>query len=219
MPDDPSLDMTTGFTITAWVFLKSYTEWASVVTKGGIPSDENNYTLHQTGPAGGGDFGKLRFTSDLPDLPLYVESNTVIPLMEWHHVAMTYDGNRIRFYLDGKPDGGGIVGGPLTPNSDALVIGADFPGGDEFWHGAIDEVKIWNRKLRPWAIRVAMFLPASRYDRRLAGYWNFNEGNGNIAGDRSRNSNDGVLINGPLWIDPLDFCPESAEHTASLETH
>ncbi len=43
VPDHPSLDLTTGFTIAAWVYLESYTEWASLVTKGG--SDDGSGAL------------------------------------------------------------------------------------------------------------------------------------------------------------------------------
>ncbi len=85
--DDPSLDITSGLTVAAWIYLESYTEWARVVTKGGSPDDDNNYTMHQTGPQGGSDFGRIRFTGSSPALPLFLESNTQIPLNEWHHVA------------------------------------------------------------------------------------------------------------------------------------
>ncbi|MGB9848140.1 MAG: LamG-like jellyroll fold domain-containing protein [Minisyncoccia bacterium] len=36
---------------------------------------------------------------------------------------------------------------------------------------------------------------------RPAAYWSFDEGNGNIAYDRSGNENNGTLYNGPTWVD------------------
>jgi len=35
----------------------------------------------------------------------------------------------------------------------------------------------------------------------LVGYWNFDEGTGTIAHDSSGNNNDGMLMNGPTWVD------------------
>jgi flagellin-like protein len=38
-------------------------------------------------------------------------------------------------------------------------------------------------------------------DPTLVGYWKFDEGSGNIAYDSSGNGNDGILVNGPAWVD------------------
>jgi hypothetical protein len=211
--DDPSLDITDGFTIVAWIYLESYTEWATFVTKGGVVNDggaltPNNYAIHQSGPshsggASGGEFGHLRFTGSSPALPdPLLESNTQIPLNEWHYVAITYDGTTLRFYLDGIPDGGGLLPGPLDPNDDPLHIGVDFPGGDEYWSGLIDEVRIWNRALKPAHVRAAMNGHAAPLASALVGYWRFDEGSGNRAKDKSREKNHGTLVNGPTWVTP-----------------
>jgi hypothetical protein len=199
--DSPSLDMTDGFTIAAWIYLETYTEWASVVTKG---MDANNYTIHQSGPVGGNDFGHLRFTGSSPALPVFpfLESDTQIPLNEWHHIALTYDGENLIFYLDGVADGGGALEGPLEANDEALHIAADFPGGDEFWNGAIDELKIWNEALKAKHIRTAMNGHSSPVASGLAGLWRFDEGAGNTVDDRSPNRNNGTLIGDTAWITP-----------------
>ncbi len=205
VPDNLSLDMTDGFTITAWIYLNDYTEWASVVTKGGFFGDpnfgENNYTIHQSGPGwNGGESGHLRFTgvAYFPNgLP---ESNTKIPLHEWHYIAVTFDGSMVKFYLDGKSDGEGVVVGPLNPNDQPLNIGVDFPGGDEYQNGMIDEVKIWNAPLKETHIFAAMHGSATPYATSLVGYWRFNEGEGTIASDKSLFRNDGQLMNGPTWV-------------------
>lgn len=203
VPDNESLDMTTGFTISAWVYLEAYTEWASIMTKGGAPdgsSDDNSYTIHQTGPYNDSDYGRFRFTHSSPGLPIFLESNTQIPLHEWHHIAITYDGEYLTYYLNGEEDGGGLLPGPLTPNDNDLFIGVDFPGGDEYWHGAMDEVKLWNVALKKVHVKAAMNGAATPLAKNLAACWRFNEGEGEVAGDKSINANDGVLVNGPTWM-------------------
>lgn len=197
--NSPSLNMTDGFTIAAWVFLRSYTEWASIVTKG---TDDNNYTIHQTGEQGGSEVGRLRFTANSPDLPIYFESNTVIPLYEWHHIALTYDGATLTFYLNGIEDGSGTMTGPLYTNDEPLFIGADFPGDDEFLDGAIDEVKIWNEALKDGHIKTVMNGKATPKSNVLVAYLDFNERTGTTVADRSRYSNKGILLGNTLFINP-----------------
>ncbi len=220
--DDPSLDMTTGVTIAAWIFLDSYTEWASIVTKGGIVDDgdeltPNNYTVHQSGPsAASGEYGHLRFTTGFG---LAGDSHSIIPLHEWHHVAVTFDGTFVRFYLDGQADGGVFFPGSLPPNDDPLHIGVDFPGGDEYWHGRIDELMIFNRALTRDNIRA---LRDGDRPSNLAGFWRFNEGSGSIAHDRSGRENHGRLFGNPAWVTPgaplhlfsKELAGEFAEQTA-----
>ena len=76
---------------------------------------------------------------------------------DWHHVAMTRDANwTIRVYLDGvaqtvtphtlartKTDTGTDATCTTTPAfPDSLWIGAD-PGHGEYFHGSIDDVRIY----------------------------------------------------------------------------
>jgi hypothetical protein len=206
VPDAPSVDMTDGFTIAAWIYLEEYTEWASIVTKGTYVEPlhhPNNYTIHQSGPTGGSVEGHLRFSDDRADqtIPL-PESNTQIPLHEWHYVAVSYDGATLRFYYDGQPDGSSPEPGPLLANDTPLYVGVDFPGHAEYWHGRIDELRIWNQALDPELIRAAMHGHASPMASALVGYWSFNEGSGDIAHDQSVYGNDGQLIGGATWVRP-----------------
>ncbi len=204
VPDDPSIDLPDAFSIAAWIYLKEYVEWASIVTKGGLPNEEgdaNNYTIHQSGPHAFTEFGHLRFTGCAAlSLPL-PESSSIIPLNEWHFIAVTFDGTTLRFYLDGKLDGQHAVSGPLCTNDEPLNIGADFPGGDEYWHGLIDELRIWNRPLPIAHIRAAMHGHSSPLASGLVGYWRFDEGSGNVAHDQSRHRNHGTLMGNPTWVE------------------
>ena len=202
VPDNASLDMTSGVTIAAWIYLDSYTEWASLVTKGGLLDDggaitPNNYTVHQSGPsAASGEYGHLRFTSNLG---LAGDSQSLIPLHEWHHVAVTFDGEQVRFFLDGRPDGVVSFVGQLQPNDDPLHIGVDFPGDDEYWHGCLDELMIFNRALSRKEIRDLKDDDREFNSRTLVGFWRFNEGKGEVAHDRSRRRNHGQLFGNPAW--------------------
>jgi hypothetical protein len=208
VPHNPSLDMTHEFTITAWVNLAEFTEWASIVTKGGLPwsysiEHNNNYAIQQGGPTPGlgSEYGRFCLTHDcvIFSIPL-PQTNTSIALNEWHHVAVVFADTLAKFYLDGNPDGQYTVWSPICTNEEPLNIGADFPGGHEYWHGMIDEIKIWNKPLKLQHIRAAMHLGATPMAYALSAYWNFDEGRDTIVHDRSRYRNNGVLIGRPTWV-------------------
>ena len=203
VPDNPSLDLQNSFTVSAWIYLKDYTEWASIVTKGDKPNI-NNYAIQQSGPNDPmfrTEYGRLRFsgcTSLTPPLP---ESATVLALKTWYFVAVTFDGQRLSYYLNAMPDGTSAVSGPLCLNDAPLYIGVDFPLTTEYWHGVIDELRIWNVPLSQSQIRDVMFGGQGSMSSALVGYWSFDEGAGTVVHDGSGNGNDGTLIGNPLWVD------------------
>lgn len=66
---------------------------------------------------------------------------------EWHHCVYTYDGQTHLFYLDGQQTAQSSVKPQVgTPN---MLMFGNYPGGDQFFAGSIDEVRIYTRALSP----------------------------------------------------------------------
>jgi len=63
----------------------------------------------------------------------------------WHHCTYTYDGTTHIFYLDGKKIATSIVE-PKSGIPNQLMLG-NYPGGDQFFKGSLDEIRIYNRVL------------------------------------------------------------------------
>lgn len=137
-------------TLAAWVRPQAFTDWAGIMTKGTTVSP---YAMQTWGD------GSLRFTANWGAPPGAVGEgswNSAFKLTPyvWQHVAVTYDGNYVRFYLNGAPD-------DRPPQAtlrcgvifESLVIGADFPGDDEFFHGAIFDARLYGRALDPAEIQ------------------------------------------------------------------
>ena len=64
-------------------------------------------------------------------------------------MAATYDGTQIRLYVNGVQEGSSLAGpASITTNNLALGIGAQ-PDGVSSLQGAIDDVRLYNRRSRP----------------------------------------------------------------------
>lgn len=142
VPDHNSLDMTSALSITGWMKKDSNVPWASMVTKGGETGqlEDNNYTIHNdTGTS-------VVFTGHPWGAP---NSRISVPVQEWHFITFTYDGDTGKFFIDGIADSLSFVNleGDLVPNSSSLFIGVDHPGSTEFFHGCLDDIRIYNRTL------------------------------------------------------------------------
>jgi hypothetical protein len=78
--------------------------------------------------------------------------NPVLPVGEWTHVGVVYDGVISRFFINGQETGSGN----FTFGSDteaALVLGDCVGGGENPFYGALDEIRLYNRPLSAGEMR------------------------------------------------------------------
>jgi Ca2+-binding RTX toxin-like protein len=148
--DSPSLDLTTGMTIEAWVnpsVVGGLNGWETVVLKEGAEarvccSNLLSYALYAH-DAAAGPAGYIRTAS----LDQGIHRTPAIPAGAWTHLATTYDGANLRIYVNGALAATRGVTGGIEVGVGPLRIGGNkaFPG--EFFKGLIDEVKVYNRAL------------------------------------------------------------------------
>jgi len=65
---------------------------------------------------------------------------------EWYLIAMTYDGEKMKLYVNGQLKNQKVVSGNLKINSRAFSIGSD-NGSQKFFNGGIDDVRIYGKAL------------------------------------------------------------------------
>ena len=100
--------------------------------------------------------GKLRLhvTFRWTDLAMRVETVDPVPLGEWSHVAVSYDGGMraagVRMYVDGKPQQLKVLFDsllwPIDTKKHPWRVGA---GGGLRFTGSVDEVRVYSRVLTP----------------------------------------------------------------------
>ena len=155
----------------------------------------------------------LLFVANLDDTWPAVQSTGTINLNGWQHIAFTYDGANVRFYFNGTLDSSPAFSTSLlTTAGQRFVLGnVNLTSTDNNFQGYLDDVRIYNRALSGDEIkrlyRIGATLKINTDVSRdnpdlnsgLVGYWSFDgKDMANItAYDRSGNSNNGTLTNGP----------------------
>lgn len=157
VPDDPSLAVD-NVTLAAWVYPTSY----QGNNDNAIFAKEQQYKIalangNDTGEDEGELLGSI-YNSGWHgnDGQGWEQSNTVIPLDTWTHVAMTYNESHYKFYVDGShvhTDKASVSSPtPIADNNYALGIGGRDPLGEVgsptyFFDGRIDNPVVYTRVL------------------------------------------------------------------------
>jgi hypothetical protein len=211
-----------GVSVEAWVKIPEFPptpDHFAIVTK----------SLGTVGQGGTGGFqfginstpysGRLHFyTKDG-----YVLSNSALSPNQWYHVAATYNGSDVKFYINGSLDNTASLGGGLPPVASDIAIGynsAHFynPGlGPNAFEGTIDEVRISDTVRAPGDF--CLTAPCTA-DAHTVGLWHLDETCGSLALDASGHMRHGTIVgaqhvgcasytdtDGDCIADSLDDCP------------
>jgi hypothetical protein len=111
----------------------------------------------------------------------------------WTHVAVTWLPNTARLYVNGQLAAtNSSVGTPTTSflRAGSYVYGA---GGDSFFGGELDELRIWSVARTQQQIIDDMFLALDGTEADLRRLWTFDEGSGQTVTDLTSNADEGVL--------------------------
>ena len=148
VPDSDSLNPTQCITVEAWIYpqLPLDPVAAPIIKKaggGGPWGQDNGYALELLGPE------EVRFGVCVAENETWniTESAPLAP-DKWSHVAGVYDGTHVSFYFNGE-----LVGAPLSasgrimPSHRPLQIGHDASNPERYFHGLIDEARVYNTAL------------------------------------------------------------------------
>ena len=124
--------------------------------------------------------------------------NNQVDNNQWNHLTAVKSGNYTKLYVNGiTSDSTNLPSQAYTDNDASIVMGGVFDSGSGTIN-FLDEVRFWARALTSDEIESIMNTELYGDEQGLVGYWNFNEGQGNIVNDLTSNSNDGQL-HGAGW--------------------
>ncbi len=163
------LDLATGMTLEAWVNPAAASGWETVLMKerGTAGAGLLAYVLYARdgAPRAGGTANPAAYIRVNPvasTTDRAVRGTSAIPLNAWTHLAATYDGANLRYYVNGVLVGTTAGTGTINAANGALRIGGNSsaPAGQgEFFRGLIDEVRVYNRALTAAEITTDMTRP------------------------------------------------------------
>jgi Concanavalin A-like lectin/glucanases superfamily len=168
---------------------------ASAVVLGALllPAAVEGTTHEPLLPAGGGTFDG--------GTPEHTDGRRADPVQHWSHLAVSYDGTTLRLYVNGAQVSSRATSGTILKTPDPLWIGGNQPYG-EYFHGLIDEVRVYDRALGPAEVRAEMSAPIARVGTSpaagLVGAYAFDRGSGTVAADAAGHGNAGAIA-GATW--------------------
>jgi hypothetical protein len=91
----------------------------------------------------------------------------------WHHLAFTYDGTRLRLFVDGQPAGETRIERPRVAGSSPVTLGRR-QDGYSYFRGGLDEVRLYDRALDPAEVSAHAADPGSPEGPGVVARWDFN---------------------------------------------
>jgi hypothetical protein len=198
---NPVLKVTTNLTIEAWINPTGPGSGSSG-SGGVIAGREGEYMLARFAD------GTIRYAlSNVPPSAAgYINTAITTPLNEWTHVALTYavigPSSQLRLYTNGVLAFGAI--GPraiaTTSTQNDFRIGGRQAAFSQFFHGQIDEVRIWDSARTPTEITNNFQRRLTGSESRLLAYFKFDEGLGASTDDSGPNPLTGTLLGGATFV-------------------
>ena len=139
VPSAPSLNLTSGMTLTAWIKpTVNLTGFTTVIQK-----QPDAYLLNASNQSGARFPGGGGTTSGGWQ---YVSGTSASPINTWTHLAVTYDSTILRLYVNGTQVATQPANGTIQTTTSPLWIGGNSPYG-EYFVGVLDDIRIYNRAL------------------------------------------------------------------------
>ncbi|QIX60833.1 T9SS type A sorting domain-containing protein [Hymenobacter sp. BT18] len=176
---DAALDISSAITIEAWLNASASTAYnvQNVVCKSSF-SQNTGYIFPRT-------------DNNWSDLVFYLHLNGAwrifsVPYSQyrgaWHHLAATYDGQRVKLFIDGVKRLDQAQTGTIATNSNPLSVGTQ-PGYGEFLKGQADEIRVWNIARSEADLTKYYGQVVSPAAAGLVAYYHADEGSGETLGN------------------------------------
>ncbi|MCH8541054.1 MAG: LamG domain-containing protein [Opitutales bacterium] len=144
-PETTGSGITDQLTLAAWVNVNQFATWNGIINKG-LNHQAYALSIHED--------GRLIFVSNFnisddnsQGAGNYYSADS-LPAQTWTHVALSYDGSHLRFYINGK-----LSGSPqevqiyFAQSNESLCIGVGMTTYNDFWNGQIRDARVYNRPL------------------------------------------------------------------------
>lgn len=146
---EDALDLnSTEFTVSAWVLREAGSENKSILSKRDVAYTQGyDFKITSTGNV------EMSWKNGSTQT---IVSDVVIPIGEWHQVAVIYSGGIATMYIDGVEDKSETLSAPTATNESFYIGAAGKNAPTAFFTGNIDEVRVWDAALTEAQLRYIM---------------------------------------------------------------
>jgi len=144
--DSSSLRLTHSGSFAAWVRSDDINRDAPIFAKEG-PTGILSYWFGTFGPSGAGHWGMLLDQDGNQPWDFNGRDQGSVPLGVWTHLATTWDGSTVRYYMNGSLVNTMSWSGTIHVSDARLLIGSNSEYFTTAFKGAIDEVHIYDSVL------------------------------------------------------------------------
>lgn len=173
-----NIDFSRGLTIEAWVWYDSLKKWSRVIDFGNGANKDNILFANQ------GATRNLCLSIRRGTAEKHLVARGVLDTGKWMHLAATVDEKgSATLYKNGKAVQTGTVHLPKSIQRTKNFIGRSNWPQDGYFHGRMDDVRIWNTARGASQIQEACTKQLSGTESGLAACWPFRRGFGSAAED------------------------------------
>lgn len=150
IPHSPALDYvgSDSMSVSAWVKLaEPIANLGPILCKGGSPGDGVGGSSYCTPFSASGQ--PRAYINHYPNGQPFsgLESDTAFTPGVWYHIVVLFAAHDVAIYVNAELDTSTVFSSSPVLNSDPLHVGLDADGLDEYFHGALDDICIYDRVL------------------------------------------------------------------------
>ncbi|MHA1931577.1 MAG: clostripain-related cysteine peptidase, partial [Promethearchaeota archaeon] len=165
------------------------------------------------------NYNIIRLYANISGLWQGILFSSALNVNQWYHLGIVRNGDLWTLYLDGENVDSNTVSGDMKLNTEDVYIGSH-TGGNQFFNGTIDEVRISNIARDPSTGYWKQPLTA---DANTVALWHFDEGIDQYTYNVTTPGNDGVLgsstgvdSSDPEWVTSAIGHPEWVSGSSAL---
>lgn len=178
-------------TLQAWIYP---TEWKNAMYIISTEGQNTGYKLQVPS-------GKPTFVIGTGSSSVSLASSTAISLDTWTHVTATFDGSKMRIFVNGVQATEKSLSYKIVDNGENFRIGEGSKYTSRTFKGRIRDVRIWDYALTNEEITSSMTDKPTGTETGLTAWWPFNVSSGSTIVDRTGNhSLDAINI---IYVDPI----------------
>ena len=130
----------------------------------------------------------------------WVYSTGTIPLGVWTHIALSYDGQKMKLYINGAKDSE-FEGTTVTPNTVNPLFAGGTEDGTLGFNGRLCDLRVWGTVRTDEEIAANYAVRLTGKEPYLQGYWPLGQSSGDTALNYSRQGvADGVATGTLRWL-------------------